>query len=74
MKKNILTTLSNINNTLQQKSLGFLFSVILVLVFGFTSKINAQCIGPYQTFESFTTAATPTSWSLNTGVTAFTTV
>lgn len=46
------------------------FYLLLVLsMIGLVS--NGQCIGPYQTFESFK-STNPTGWTLNTGVTAFT--
>ena len=70
MKKNLRIVPSNFYNLFQQKPLRFLFTILFVLVFGVTTKTQAQCIGPYQTFESF--SATPTGWTLNTGVTAFT--
>ena len=34
-----------------------MLALVLVLNFGITSKINAQCVGPYQVFESFGVAA-----------------
>ena len=70
MKKNLRIVPSNFYNVFQQKPLRFLFTILLVLVFGVITKTQAQCIGPYQTFESF--SAIPTGWTLNSGVTSFT--
>ena len=69
MKKNLRIVPSNFYNVFQQKPLRFLFTILLVLVFGVTTKTAAQCIGPYQTFESFKT--TPAGWTLNSGSVSF---
>ena len=57
MKKNLRIVPSNFYNVFQQKPLRFLFTILLVLVFGVTTKTQAQCIGPYQYFDSFRAAA-----------------
>ena len=73
MKKNLLSSPSNLFMILQPKSNGFLYTLLLVFCLGFSSKTVAQnCVGPYKAFESFKTAVVPSSWSLNTGATAFT--
>jgi hypothetical protein len=53
MNRNLLTPSKRLFTVLYNNSFGLLLTVVLVLNFGITSKINAQCIGPYQGFESF---------------------
>lgn len=67
MKENLLITPSNLSNKFHPKPVRFLFSILLVLVFGVTTKTAAQCIGPYQGFESCKRAASSPFGSLMTG-------
>ena len=54
------------------KNNNFPTKLLLVLLFSTISWMaNAQCIGPYQTFESFKTGTVPTGWTFNTGATSF---
>ena len=53
MNRNLLTPISTLFTSPFSKSFGSLLTLVLVLNFGITSKINAQCVGPYQVFESF---------------------
>jgi hypothetical protein len=52
MNRNFLLPISNLFAYFKTKSCTSLLTLVLVLNFGITSKINAQCIGPYQVFES----------------------
>ena len=55
MNRNLLTPISTLFTSPFSKSFGSLLTLVLVLNFGITSKINAQCVGPYQVFESIRT-------------------
>ena len=55
MNRNLLPPISSLFTSPSSKSFGLLLILVLVLNFGITSKINAQCIGPYQKFESMKT-------------------
>ncbi|WP_396141904.1 GEVED domain-containing protein [Flavobacterium sp.] len=55
MNRNLLPKISTLFTSPFSKSFGSLLTLVLVLNFGITSKINAQCIGPYQVFESIRT-------------------
>ena len=52
MNRNLLLPISNLFAYFNTKSCTLLLTLVLVLNFGITSKINAQCIGPHQVFES----------------------
>jgi len=52
MNRNLLLPISNLFAYFKTKSCTLLMTLVLVLNFGITSKINAQCIGPYEVFES----------------------
>ena len=68
MKKNLLSPESKSYQLSQQKPLRFLIALLLVFVFGVTTKTAAQtCIGPYQGFESCRRAASSPFGSLMTG-------
>ncbi|MFZ4680436.1 MAG: beta strand repeat-containing protein, partial [Flavobacterium sp.] len=58
MNRNLLPPISSLFASFKTKSYILVLTLVLVLNFGITSKINAQCIGPYQVFESFGAAAT----------------
>ena len=52
MNRNLLPEISSLFTPFITKSYTLVLTLVLVLNFGITSKINAQCIGPYQGFES----------------------
>jgi hypothetical protein len=52
MKRNLPNSISSFLIKKSIKSYRFLVILLLVLNFGLTTKTNAQCIGPYQVFES----------------------
>ena len=53
MNRNLLPQISSLFTHFITKSYTLVLTLVFVLNFGITSKINAQCIGPYQGFESF---------------------
>jgi uncharacterized protein (TIGR02145 family) len=65
MKRNLLASIVSIFSMKSIKSLPLVLTVLLLLGFGITSKINAQCIGPYQGFESFGLSGTRTTMITN---------
>ena len=52
MNRNLLPEISSLFTPFITKSYALVLTLVLVLNFGITSKINAQCIGPFQGFES----------------------
>jgi len=74
MKRNLLTSNVGLFSFASVKSFTVVFTFFVLLGFGTLAKVSAQCIGPYQTFESFVAATTPSGWSFNTGVTSFSAV
>ena len=52
MNRNLLPQISSLFTSFITKSYTLVLTLVLVLNFGITSKVNAQCIGPYQGFES----------------------
>jgi hypothetical protein len=71
MNRNLLPKISALFASTSSNSFGLLLILVLVLNFGITSKINAQCIGPYARFESF--AASGTNPAVSTASPSFTT-
>jgi hypothetical protein len=57
MKRNSLTSFFGLFSVHSFKSLTVVLTLLLLLDFGFTQKTTAQCIGPYQKFESIKRAA-----------------
>ena len=79
MKKNLLSSPSNLFKILQPKSNGFLYTLFLVFCLGLSYKSFAQCTGPYARFESFaasgtnpaTATASPSFTTFSTATVAF---
>ena len=59
MKRNLLLAQSNVLNLFQLKSLQLLIVVFVVL--GSSTQVQAQCIGPYARFESFASSTALTT-------------
>lgn len=55
MKHTLLTTPSNFFRSFNPKSFGFLLALYAVLTLSSGTAAQAQCIGPFKTFESFGT-------------------
>ena len=68
MNRNLLPQISGLFTVFKTQSHTLLLTLVLLLNFGITSKINAQCIGPYQKFESFKpiTNLSTDGWTFNT--------
>jgi hypothetical protein len=71
MNRNLLTPISSLFTPPSSKSFGLLLTLVMLLNFGISNKINAQCIGPYARFESF--AASGTNPAVSTASPSFTT-
>ena len=71
MNRNLLAPISSLFTFFITKSYALVLILVLVLNFGITSKINAQCIGPYARFESF--AASGANPAVSTASPSFTT-
>ena len=65
MKRNLLLAQSNVLNLFQLKSLQLLLVVFFVI--GSSTKVQGQCIGPYQYFDSFRPASGRPTMILATG-------
>ena len=71
MNRSLLPQISNFFTVFKTQSYTLVLALVVVLNFGITSKINAQCVGPYQVFESFgVTASRPTMITNGGGVSA----
>ena len=58
MNRSLLPQISNFFTVFKTQSYTLVLALVLMLNFGMTSKINAQCVGPYQVFESLGAPAT----------------
>jgi hypothetical protein len=78
MNRNLLPQISGLFTVFKTQSYTLLLTLVLLLNFGITSKINAQCVGPYEVFESIKLKANmaadgwtlPSSAAVGTGSTA----